>query len=288
MTSRILYHPRETRRARRRTRRLSLRATLIGLAVVLSMTAAAIAIRLPAMQVRDIIISGLETLDESAVRATVASELAGSRFLFLPRSSYFLSDTHGLAKDLRAAFPAIADIRVEKSFPASLTLSVTERQFWGIMCNTLRRLETEFPLGNSVSKEIAPQCVAVDTTGFGYESAPLPQGNLILIVETDRAVLAPREQQIEPTLMERLRLFSIGVAEDAGLEVTRFELRERAPAEIRARVADGFLVYFRRDDDFSNTFRVLKKVLDTEIGDERDRLAYIDARFGNKVFYKFK
>ena len=36
----------------------------------------------------------------------------------------------------------------------------------------------------------------------------------------------------------------------------------------------------------ANALRVLKKVLDEEIGDKRGGLDYIDLRFGNKVFYK--
>lgn len=234
-----------------------------------------IVIRLPSLQVREIGILGLQTIDEGAVRAHVLSGIAGSRFLLLPQSSYFLADTDALADDLRAAFPAVAEARIEKIFPRSLAVAITERTFWGIVCNTLQ-------------EAIPLQCAALDTTGYAYEPAPLPQGNLIVMVETDRAELAAGKQQVERQLMARLSALAEGIREATGLEISRFELKERASEEIRARVADGFMVYFRRDDDFVNAFRVLKKVLDDEIGDRRAELDYIDARFGNKVFYKLK
>ena len=282
MTSRIVYGSRESRPARRMPH-ISLTAALIGGAVMAGVIGTVVAVMLPALQLKDIAVSGLETLDEHAVREKIAQGLAGSRFLLVPRSSYFLANTSVLAEDLRRAFPAISSISAKKTFPHTLAIAVTERRFWGIMCNDLQsESEAEAP------RTAPSHCVALDTTGFGYESSPRPQGNLILIVETDRAILNAGEQQIELTLMDRLEILRGGIQEATGQEVTRFALRERSPSEIRARSADGFAIYFRRDDDFVNAFRVLKKVLDAEIGNRRDELAYIDVRFGNKVFYKFK
>ncbi|MEK7099196.1 MAG: hypothetical protein AAB916_01620 [Patescibacteria group bacterium] len=285
MTSRIIYGARETRSARW-IPRVSLKAALIAGAVMVILGAGAVALRLPALQVRDITITGLATVDEEHMRSAIAEGIGGYRFLLFPRSSYFLADTDELAIVLGRAFPAISALRIEKTFPRTLAVAVTERQFWGIMCNNLdekivSQEEDKYPA------EI-PQCIALDTTGFAYESAPRPQGNLILILETDRATLTVGEQHIELSLMERLQMLRVGIKQATGQEVTLFALRERAPSEIHAGVADGFAIYFRRDDDFANAFRVLKKVLDAEIGSRRANLAYIDVRFGNKVFYKFR
>lgn len=276
MTSRILYGPRE-KRGMRRTPQFALKAAMAAALGVLLVASAFIAIRLPSLQLREIAVSGLQTVDERAVRERLFKRLSGNTYFFLPRSSFFLADTASLGADLRAAFPAIAEIRVQKIFPGGLSVAITERAFWAIMC--------AIP---GPEQEIAPQCVAIDRTGFAYESAPEPQGNLILTVETDSAVLATGEQQIESQLMERLHTLRDGVRAAAGQEVSGFVLRTSVPGDIRLKTADGFMVFFRRDDDFTNAFRVLKKVLDVEIGNRRADLDYIDVRFGNKVFYKFR
>lgn len=275
MTSRILYVPRETRGKRRLFSRIMKIAVGAGL-VCTFLAGAIVVLRLPSVQISAIAVSGLETVDEPVLRAHIASRLAEKIWLFLPRSSFFLADTASLGADLRAAFPAIAEIRIEKIFPDGLAVTIAERSFWGIICNTLQQ------------EEVPPQCVAIDKTGFGYESAPRPQGNLILTVKTDRALLAAGEQQIEPLLMERLQTLRDGVSAATGQEVSNFELRMSTPGDIRLKTADGFMIFFRRDDDFTNAFRVLKKVLDAEIRDRRAALDYIDVRFENKVFYKMR
>lgn len=274
MKSRILYMPFGNSKKRRQGKKI-IPPVMVCATVLLMASVAFFVLRLPSVQISVIAISGLETIDERAVRERIVYGITGSRLLFLPRSSFLLADTAALAEDLRAAFPAIAEARIEKVFPRSLAVAVTERTFWGIACNTLQ--------------ETAPrQCVSLDTTGYAYADAPRPQGNLIVVVETDHAKLQAGRQQIERLLMEQMSALRGGIRQAIGLEVLRFELKERVPDEIRVRTADGFMIYFRRDDDFADVFRVLKKVLDAEIGDRRAALDYIDARFGNKVFYKLR
>ena len=67
-----------------------------------------------------------------------------------------------------------------------------------------------------------------------------------------------------------------------------YELISDFPKEIRVVGPEGYRVYFDRESDLQNAFRVLKTVLAEEIKDRRARLDYIDLRFGNKVFYKLQ
>ncbi|MEK7541879.1 MAG: FtsQ-type POTRA domain-containing protein [Patescibacteria group bacterium] len=287
MTSRILYGHRDAR-GKRRTPRILIAVLGPALALVCAIVAAAI-LSMPSLQINEVAISGLATLDEAAVRERIGARFSGDTFFRIPRSSYFLADTETLGADLRAAFPVIAELHVDKSFPDGLTVAIREREFWAIMCNTLSRLETSSPSGRAASENTAPQCVAIDETGFGYAPAPRPQGGLILTIATDGTLLVPGKQEIPQALMRRLRIVRDGITSTTGLEVSGFELRDRVPAEIRVRTADGFVVFFRaEEDDFANALRVLKKVLDAEIGDRRAELEYIDARFGNKAFYKMR
>lgn len=274
MTSRILYSPRKARyhRGARITFPLSV---WLGGFVVAAMVVGVAATLLPAVQLTDVRVSGLQTLDERDVRAHLAVSLGKKYALLFPRRSYFLLHTASLADGLRGAFPAIAGVDMEKTFPQILAVRITERNFWAIMCNTLQ--------------DVAPlACAALDETGFAYESAPLPQGNLILMLESDRPSLEVGETRIDEGLVREMQALQRGIREATGREVARFEVRDRVSGEIRARAADGFMIWFKRGDDIANAMRVLKKVLDAEIGNRRENLDYIDVRFGNKVFYKFK
>ena len=73
-----------------------------------------------------------------------------------------------------------------------------------------------------------------------------------------------------------------------GLEIVSYHFFSRVPREIRVETANGFKLWFDRTKNLSESFKVLKTVLEQEIKDRRQELSYIDLRFGNKVFYKYK
>ena len=272
MSSRIVYSHQESKT--KSWRRL-LGAVLFPAALLLLGAGAIASFRLPYLQIREITISGLESFETRAVEERIGSLLDGTYFFLLPRRSYFLADTRALAEDLGREFPQMREIRAAKRFPDELQVAVTERSFWGISCNT--------------SGDALPlQCVYIDPTGFAYEEAPQVTGALILAVERDGEPPAVGQTVIESAMMERLRLLKEGFGEAGDVMITGFELRKRIPTEIRARTSDGFMLVLSRDDDFARMFGVLKRVLDEEIKEKRERLEYIDLRFGNKVFYKWK
>lgn len=306
MSSRIIYTPREVPQTKR------LRKILIAVSAVAAvfLLAAAITylIRLPSLHIREISFSGMESSEEDAARERIGSILGGSWAAFLPRSFYFLADAEEIAAGLGAEFPQAKEIEVTKTFPDRLSVVMMRRSFWGIFCSRQESVSAPHLSGTDAEHQelnlsqkgagSVPECAYIDPTGFAYESAPQATGGLILVVESDAQRIAVGETVIEPAVMEQLGLLRDGLPAAAGLEVVGFELRSRVPSEIRAGVSDGFTIIFGRDEDFANTLRVLKRVLDEEINphtsggvgvkDKRGQLDYIDLRFGNKVFYKLK
>jgi hypothetical protein len=232
-------------------------------------------LRLPSLQITEISFSGLETLEESALRRETLNFLGGKYAFVFPRSSYFFISTEAVASRIREEFPRIAVVAAARRFPDKMTISVAERKCWGILCKSLQ-------------SSSSPACAYIEPYGFGYESAPEATGALIRVVRGDQAEVVVGRQAVDPSVMERLRFFSEELPKAAGAEIIEYQLLSRLPSEIRAHTAEGFTVILKRDDDFANAFRVLGKVVDGEIGEKRNRLDYIDLRFGNKVFYKMK
>ena len=193
----------------------------------------------------------------------------------VPRSSILAASSAGIADGIKKEFPAIKNISVQKRFPDSLDIAVDERNFWGIFCNDLA--------GSASST-----CVMIDESGYAYAESPEPKGSLILKVRSDDAGVSVGDFAVRPETMDRIRILAQKLPEAAGVWAEDFELRQDAPRDIRAAMAGGFHIFLRTDTDLANAMRVLKKVLDEEIGDRRSKLDYIDLRFGNKVFYKLR
>ena len=274
MRSRIVYRGVDAPK-KRKTIPWTLPAVIAG-AALLIMVGIVYLIRLPAMQIRDVAVTGTKTLDEQGVRERIILALAGARALIFPRSSFFLADAHEIAYGLRHDFPRIRDIAIAKKFPDKLDVTITERVFWGVFCN-----------GRAGSSTAA--CVYIDSDGIAYEYALEPQGKLIISIQSDGAGdIALGAPVIDPAIMGRIRGLAEKIPVAIGSAVVDFELHTRVPSEIRAIAADGVMMIFKREDDYAATLGVLKRVLDGEIKDRRSRLDYIDLRFGNKVFYKLK
>ncbi|MBI2640600.1 MAG: FtsQ-type POTRA domain-containing protein [Candidatus Sungbacteria bacterium] len=268
--SRVIYTPREERLPRRRfhMRRFFLVLAAFSLLGVI-IAGMVYVLRFPRWQIREISFSGLEVLSQEEIASKIKHELQGEFAALIPRSSFFLAETASLAESLQKEFPRIEQISIKKDFPDKLKISAKERKLFGIFC------------GQS-------SCAYIDASGFAYESAPNFSGSLITKIKSDAPDPAVGQNAVEPALMERLIFLGEEIKRSLGIMSVVHELSSQAPREIRVETDEGFKIFFNRDDDFQNVFRVLKTVLDEEIKEKRARLEYIDVRFGNKAFYRLK
>lgn len=274
MTSRIVYTPRGIKKSR------SLRLPLMGVAASVAIIAAAALIiatlRSPALRIKTVAVSGADILDPGAIRDAALATLAGSRWLVIPRASFFLADGSLVARDLEYNFPSIRSVNVSREFPATLRVDIAERDFWGIYCNGLESSST-------------PVCAFMDLSGFAYARSPEPRGVLVRIVRsdiTDPPVVG--SQALNPGLMETIRALERDIPAYAGVEIREFHFSARIPSEISVIAREGFTLIVKREDDGDTALRALARVLAEEIRERRPQLDYIDLRFGNKVFYKLR
>ena len=60
------------------------------------------------------------------------------------------------------------------------------------------------------------------------------------------------------------------------------------PHEIRVVLSDGVILYLNQKADYNAAADIFDAILIQEIGNRRKDVAYVDLRFGNKVFYKLR
>ncbi len=271
--SRILYTPRDVRPWNRRAEaRRKTRLWILGGCAVLALFLAggAVLTRIPAFQVKEIEIRGLTTLDSEEVRGRARTMLSGAYAFVIPRGMVLTVSGKGIGRALMNEFPRIKTVSVKKHLPDALEIFVEERTPWGIFCG------------------VDGRCAYIDEMGYAYESAPSFSGRLVTKVLSDAAIPAIPSQAVEPALMEKTRVIGDEVKKILNASTVSYELISDLPKEIRVVAPEGYRIYFDRESDLQNAFRVLKTVLAEEIKDKRARLDYIDLRFGNKVFYKLK
>jgi hypothetical protein len=288
MSNRILYIPKEKKYVSKK--KISHTLWVIGgmaLCAVL-ITVSIMTVRLHAFHIQHIPINGLRSIHGSDVQQEISSVLTGSyAFGLIPYGSLFTTPTQTIIDAIMRRFPLITEVHIEKEFPDTLTISVRERIMFGILCNDLAH-------NDLVDQEVLPeedtnvQCVYVDTEGIAYESAPKTHGFLITKISTDAPVIALVKQAVDPLMMQRITDLNTKLPSVIGSPIVEYQLVGNVAREVRVVSKIGFSLIINRDDDLDHALSVLGTILKKEIGSRRKNLDYIDLRFGNKVFYKFK
>lgn len=268
MDGRILYTARDTKSSKKKISKKEVWILLILAGLVAFFVGVVFSFRLPYWQIKKVEVVSSGVLTPQEIRVKIDDFLLGKILFFLPQSSFFLFSSSVLASVLQKEFPQIEAASVKKEFPDSLRVVVKERELFGIFCNE--------------------ECVYIDKHGFAYDYAPSSFGSLLIKIKSDAAQALVGSTVIRPDLMNEIVFLSSEIGKISGIRAAGYELFSKVSSEIKMETSEGFKIFFKRGGNFENTFRVLKTVLEREIKGKRSQLEYIDLRFGNKVFYKFK
>lgn len=251
--------------------------------LVLSAGIAVSLLRYSGFQVSTIEIRGVGSLSDARIRESLEKFLAGSHAFLLPKSSYFLISPRILEERIEREFIRVSRASVVKTFPDFLEVTVEERMPWALVCN-----DQFVSSGQESDSSASLACFYIDETGFVYAEAPESSGTLLTKITGDQGAFSLGTYAFDQDTLHVLALLGKRAKSAAGISVIGYELRAALPDDIRVLTDRGFALLFKKEDDFENVFSVLRRVLDEEIKDRYDELEYIDLRFGNKVFYKFR
>ncbi len=258
-------------------------------------------LRLPYWQITHISVSGTKSLQESDVQNAVGNYLTGSFLRVIPKTNYFFVRSGSLERLLIEKFPRLSTVRVQKTFPSSLVISLTERNIWALYCNdSLYAKEknvgtrptvasSTISVASELKIEPVRSCFYIDETGYVIDSALEYQGSLLTIFFESRSD--------DPKLGERVLsdadILFFNSARDEykktiDAEIVSFEKNDGLPDDYILFMQEGWYVLVPRSADISLSVKNIKILLDSVIKGDRGRLAYIDTRFGNKMFYKLR
>lgn len=295
--SKLLY----SRRLPRRSYKIVVLIVLVALLMGGSAYGLYNLLLLPYWQITRVSVFGAKSLQESEVQSAVADYLNGSFFRVIPKTNYFFVRSGALETLLQKKYPRILRVNVQKEFPSSLVVSFVERDIWALYCNdSLYAKEKNAVIGPALASSTQlvvstlPQkpihsCFYIDGTGTIIDSAVEYQGSLMQIFFESRSE--------NPKLGERvlsdadILFFNSSRDEfkkNTGAEIASFEKTDTLPDDYILFFQEGWYVLVPRSADISLLVKNIKTLFDNKIQNDRARLHYIDARFGNKMFYKLR
>ncbi|MEX0918641.1 MAG: hypothetical protein WDZ85_01610 [Candidatus Paceibacterota bacterium] len=251
--------------------------------------------QLDRLAVTDLAVRGEEAVSADKLKQTIRPLLAGNHFYLFSRRNVLLLPRAEIRQTAYRQFPRIGDLAIEVE-DQTLILTVSERRPAALWCQ-------------------AEECWYMDDSGFVFASAPDFSDNVFLKIHgspvdadstetrlVGTSPLATRPLELaDLILLPTARTVLINTLQAAGLEqveITKVTVTADHDYEfiIRQSVAEGPLTWrllFDSRDDFDHSLANLTAALVSEsfkreYEDKAGRLDYLDLRFGNKVFYRFK
>jgi hypothetical protein len=244
--------------------------TLKSLSVLLFFIGTVFAVRANFWQVTRFEVVGTSSISNEAVQNLASSFLVGNKFLFVPRSNIFAFDEEMLKNKLLSEFTRLGEVEVNKNiFSRSVEVKVAERGAEYLWCSAT---EECFFMSNDglIFEKVSPE--------KSFESA----GKIIFrgLITSDPLLqnFATGEQMQNYTeFLDTLAKNNIHVD----------EISIESPEKAIAETSLGQIFFSPKDPDLATAaFNSILLIEEVKTKNPAVRFEYIDARFGNKVFYK--
>lgn len=274
--------PRSSRRvsklAQRRRKELYIKSGLWFLAVVAVFIFFVYVAHRPELQISDISVDGNEVVTKEEIQGVTREVLSGKYLWLFPRTNVFVYPERKLIATLHTSFQRINDIEVSIPQLGALSIVVTERSPFALWC-----------AGSDTETEGIAPCYFLNDEGFIFAQAPEYTGNVFFQFYGGGVDANPvgRWYLVDNDEFHRVNTFINAIRKLAPTPIS-FTVLNADDAEIL--MEDGSRLVFGRMQNFSELIENLKSILATDELDSVDDsvLDYIDLRFGNKVYFKYK
>jgi cell division septal protein FtsQ len=282
-TRRTLNKSAGAARRKRRTR-FNRKISVATVAVLVILGCLVYYLHRPEINISEVEVSGTAVIKPALIERAVKDELAGKYFYLVPKSSYFFYPKEYILSELKSDFKRIENIEIKR------------RGFTGLVINVSERSERYLWCGVNFIAELVPEdeCYFIDSGGYVFSGAPFYSGHLFLefygsLSNGDSAnpvggIVLPEDR------FGKIISFKNAVAK-LGLGVTKILTKNDGDYELY--LLWGGRIFVNSKNDLDKNAEYLELALETDqlkkkIENERANLDYLDLRFDNKVFYKFK
>lgn len=254
--------------ARRRERRAKFKVSLFVAGPILCLVLFVFLMRLEALQIKSIVVSGLQSMSPDEIKTEVAKDLEGNYLFFIPKKNILFIDDKNIASALTSDFGRLKSVKIKTRVSGELGVEAEERISEAIWCSQNN------------------DCYLMDGAGLIFSIATKEeQRNKIIF----RGPVTQNEGQ-------KLRYFKyakelsdfFAVADyliQREVEVSSFEISSDEKASVFTSL--GEIIFNPLDKNILSAIDSATLVYDNlRKTNPNIRFEYIDVRFGSKVYYK--
>jgi hypothetical protein len=228
-------------------------------------------------------ISGNKVLETQALERLVQEEINGKYLWLFPKTNFVLAPRSKIKKELSQVFRRIDNISFDLSDSKTLKIQISERKPVYTWCGEV--------LPELDSKPGDLRCEFMDEKGYVFDEAPYFSGDAYF------KFYGPLEEYYFGGNNFNNYILFISNLEHIGINPVSLVLKTDNEVEIylSANIAppDGPKIVFNNKNDLLKIYQNLEAAiktdpLKTEFKEKYSSLLYLDLRFNNKVYYKFK
>jgi len=220
----------------------------------------------PLLRIGKVTVNGTVNIDPIMVKAAAAQTLAGYDYYVIPKDHYFELPTIGVKNYIMARFPDLLSVDVKKHFER-LEVTVMERQ------PTYRLM-------------IGDKSYLLDQEGKGLREAVKGEGNSLIALSNDSTIFEPGKVLVQPDWLQAVIDLHKYFATQVGIRDQLFKF-DPLNDDLEIITVEGWYAVFDPHVDVPDQLKTLSSALAGKFNPAaRKQLLYIDARFGDKIFYK--
>lgn len=237
-------------------------------------------------KISDVEIKGNELLEESVLKEKVNIIIQGHYIYFIPKDNIFLYPERKIKQNLSNEYKRIKDIIFDINKDNKLVINIVEFKGKYLWC------------GENIKDIEKRECYFMDENGYVFDKSAFFTGDVYFkffgpLEKNNGNILSsnylPKYFSDIVTFSENLRKI--------GISISYLNVKENFDGEFVIEGDDTSLenskIIFKINDNLKKVIENLEASINTEpllssFKNEFKNLEYIDLRFGNKVFYKFK
>jgi len=283
----VLHSPRLSQLKRRRQRAIwgKILILLLGLGAIFGLLT--YLSRLKRLNISEVQVTGNNIVETEAIKAAVQEEVSGYYLWLFPKTNIFFYPKNKIKDALTEKFERLKDITISIKDRKTLEVSVSERSPEYTWCGA-----TPLATNNKT-------CYFLDETGYIFDVAPYFSGEIYFkfFGTVDSKDADPTGTYLSEQYFDNLIFFKEMLSTTLKLQPKSAYIADNGDVKIFLSPANPFSttpeIMFKINSDFQQITENLQTALATEplLTDFKKKyssLLYIDLRFGNKVYYKFK
>jgi cell division septal protein FtsQ len=268
-------HSPEFHKKKRRERQIKL--AILAIILIIIVAVPIYLARTSHFRITHIEVSGNEVTKSEEIEGVVSRDLSGDYALIFPRDNTALFPKKKIVSDLMSGIPRLSSVTITRQGTKGIVVTVTERAPEAEYCT------------DTTDPSDPKDCYFIDVSGYIFSPAPAFSGNVYLTYTNDTPLTSPIGQTVLPA--GTFLAMNNFIASLGSLNVYP-RVVDITTDEYHALLANGTEIMWNKSANLDTVRENFAAFLsDKSIATQEDflsRVLYVDLRFDNKVFYKYR